>query len=129
MVGGYLAVAVLSCYFQSKVAFTYWLLPSLLGQPFLRFYLLAEHTGCTTGPNMLSNTRTTNTTWFYRKLAWNMPFHAEHHSFPAVPFYQLDKLHHKLIERNRWKGMVFRMERHVPSKLAVEPSCVGGSCV
>jgi fatty acid desaturase len=38
-----------------------WLLPLLLGQPFLRAYLLAEHTGCPSGGNMLENSRTTMT--------------------------------------------------------------------
>jgi fatty acid desaturase len=31
-----------------------------------------------------------------RYLAWNMPFHAEHHSFPAVPFHALPRLHLRL---------------------------------
>ncbi|MEP3331345.1 fatty acid desaturase [Sedimentitalea sp.] len=26
-------------------------------------------------------------------LAWNMPYHAEHHSFPSVPFHRLPALH------------------------------------
>jgi fatty acid desaturase len=25
--------------------------------------------------------------------AWNMPFHAEHHAYPAVPFHALPALH------------------------------------
>ncbi|QMU57956.1 MAG: hypothetical protein GKR98_06935 [Boseongicola sp.] len=28
--------------------------------------------------------------WF---LAWNMPYHAEHHAYPQVPFYKLPELH------------------------------------
>lgn len=43
-----------------------WAVPSVLGQPFLRFYLLAEHTGCQQGPDMMSNTRTTITHPLYR---------------------------------------------------------------
>jgi len=42
---------------------------------------------------MLENTRTTKTTWLVRKLAWNMPYHAEHHSYPGVPFYRLPEFH------------------------------------
>ena len=73
---------------------TYLLLPLLLGQPFLRAYLLAEHAGCEDGSaNMLTNTRTLLTTAPLRLLAWNMPFHTEHHSFPAVPFHKLPQLH------------------------------------
>ena len=72
----------------------YLLLPLLIGQPFLRAYLLAEHAGCAEGDdNMLANSRTLLTTPPVRFLAWNMPFHAEHHSFPAVPFHALPRLH------------------------------------
>ncbi len=39
-------------------------LPALLGQPFLRFYLMAEHRGCEGGTNVLVNTRTTVTNWY-----------------------------------------------------------------
>jgi fatty acid desaturase len=28
-----------------------------------------------------------------RFLAWNMPYYAEHHVYPQVPFHQLPKLH------------------------------------
>ncbi|QDC09966.1 fatty acid desaturase [Oceanicola sp. D3] len=72
-----------------------WLLPLLLGQPALRLYLLAEHGLCPPVANMLANTRTTRTTRAIRFLAWNMPYHAEHHAFPAVPFHALPKLHEK----------------------------------
>ena len=72
----------------------YLLLPLLLGQPFLRAYLLAEHAGCAEQhDNMLANSRTLLTTGPVRFLAWNMPYHAEHHSFPAVPFHALPRLH------------------------------------
>jgi fatty acid desaturase len=28
-----------------------------------------------------------------RWLAWNMPYHAEHHAFPALPFHALPSAH------------------------------------
>ena len=70
-----------------------WMLPLALGQPFLRAYLLAEHGLCPPVANMFENTRTTITTRLVRFLAWNMPYHAEHHAFPTVPFHQLPALH------------------------------------
>lgn len=70
-----------------------WILPVLIGQPFLRLYLLAEHGDCPFVANMLENTRTTFTNRIVRFLAWNMPYHAEHHSYPSVPFHQLPALH------------------------------------
>lgn len=70
-----------------------WLVPVLLGQPVLRLYLLAEHGDCPRVANMFENTRTTFTTAVVRFLAWNMPFHTEHHVYPAVPFHHLPALH------------------------------------
>lgn len=70
-----------------------WLLPYVLGTPFLRAYLLAEHALCPHVPSMLQNTRTTFTNSIVRFLAWNMPYHAEHHAYPAVPFHKLPAFH------------------------------------
>ena len=42
---------------------------------------------------MFENTRTTFTNRAIRFLAWNMPYHAEHHAYPAVPFYKLPDFH------------------------------------
>ncbi|WP_170414016.1 fatty acid desaturase [Ruegeria atlantica] len=85
-------VAALSL-FLSPLLFWLWILPVLLGQPFLRLYLLAEHGLCPPVANMLENSRTTFTNRIVRFLAWNMPYHAEHHAFPNVPFHQLPALH------------------------------------
>lgn len=70
-----------------------WIVPALLGQPFLRLYLLAEHGDCPFVANMFENTRTTFTNRIVRFLAWNMPYHVEHHVYPAVPFHRLPDLH------------------------------------
>lgn len=77
----------------TPVAFWVWLLPVVLGQPALRLYLLAEHGDCPQVANMFENTRTTFTTALIRFLAWNMPYHVEHHVYPAVPFHRLPALH------------------------------------
>ena len=75
---------------------TYWLLPLAVGQPLLRFVLLAEHTGCPHAENPLANTRTTLTLWPLRALMWNMPYHAEHHLYPSMPFHTLPQAHKTL---------------------------------
>jgi len=31
-------------------------------------------------------------------LMWNMPYHAEHHLYPSIPFHQLPALHIKVRE-------------------------------
>ncbi|SHI42189.1 Fatty acid desaturase [Shimia gijangensis] len=76
-----------------------WIVPLLLGQPFLRLYLMAEHGRCPQVANMLDNSRTTYTNAVVRFLAWNMPYHTEHHVFPSVPFYQLPELN-RLIQQD-----------------------------
>jgi fatty acid desaturase len=91
MVGVY-ALAALSLVW-TPVLFWVWIAPVLLGQPVLRLYLLAEHGDCPRVANMFENTRTTFTTATVRFLAWNMPYHVEHHVYPAVPFHRLPDLH------------------------------------
>ncbi|XFA74043.1 fatty acid desaturase family protein [Thermosynechococcaceae cyanobacterium Okahandja] len=70
-----------------------WVLPLAVGQPVLRFILLAEHTHCSEDSNGLTNTRTTLTLWPVRLLMWNMPYHAEHHLYPSIPFHALGAAH------------------------------------
>jgi fatty acid desaturase len=86
---GYLGVVALSLYLHSAAALIYWLVPAILGEPFVRLFLLAEHTGCAFDEDMLANTRTTYTNPAVLLLTWRMPYHAEHHSFPSVPFHAL----------------------------------------
>jgi fatty acid desaturase len=71
---------------------TLWLIPVVLGQPMLRAFLLAEHTGCPLVPDMLANSRTTFAHRAIRWLAWEMPWHTAHHAAPTVPFHRLGKL-------------------------------------
>lgn len=89
---GLYALAIFSLFF-TPILFWLWILPVLICQPALRLYLLAEHGLCPPVANMLENSRTTFTNRMIRFLAWNMPYHAEHHAFPNVPFHQLPALH------------------------------------
>ncbi|CAJ1393123.1 unnamed protein product [Effrenium voratum] len=74
-----------------------WLVPHCLGAGHLRLYQFAEHRACKMGSYTETNAwicaRTTTTWWLYRKLAWQMPFHVEHHAWPNVPFHQLEAAH------------------------------------
>jgi len=99
--GCYVGVIALSLYFARPDALIYWLLPAILGQPFLRLFLLSEHTGCAFSDDMLANTRTTYTNSAVMLLSWRMPYHAEHHCFPCVPFHALAALNARLEPRNR----------------------------
>ena len=96
LIGGAVASALL---FGWTTPFLFWIGPQLLGQPLLRAYLLAEHTGCTHDRNGLTNTRTTLTNGLVRLLMWNMPFHAEHHMYPSIPFHRLPDAHRQVIAR------------------------------
>ena len=95
--GVYGLLALLSLIAANGFLLWSWLLPLAIGQPFLRLLLLAEHTGCAYGDDGLANTRTTLTLAPVRWLMWNMPFHAEHHLYPSLPFHALPAAH-------RWIG-------------------------
>ena len=94
----YALILYCSIFLGSAALFWIWIVPLLLGQPFLRFYLLAEHGLCPTVVNMFENTRTTFTNRVVRFVAWNMPYHTEHHTYPTVPFHKLPDLH-EIIQR------------------------------
>ena len=93
MLLAYAALFALSVTAGSALLLYIWIIPALLGQPFLRAYLLAEHGLCPEEGESFTNTRTTLTNPLMRRLAWNMPFHAEHHAVPAVPFHLLENFH------------------------------------
>ncbi len=95
----YALVLIASVASGSNAALLYWVIPALLGQPALRLYLMAEHGLCPLVPDMLENTRTTTTNALMRALAWNMPYHAEHHAYPAVPFHRLPEVHRAIAAR------------------------------
>ena len=100
MAGLMLALSVLSMVLVGPWApLVFWIGPQMLGQPFLRLYLLTEHTGCTLDENGLTNTRTTLTTWPIHLLMWNMSYHTEHHLYPSIPFHRLRDAHGVLRER------------------------------
>ena len=103
---GYAALGAVSAATASTLLIWGWIVPVLLGQPMLRLYLMAEHTGCPNSPDMLENSRTVHTNALVRFLAWNMPFHVEHHEYAAVPFHALPRLHAELAPRirNRSRG-------------------------
>ena len=89
----YVTLATVCAVIGSPALLWLWVVPALLGQPMLRLYLLAEHTGCPLVPDMLANSRTVHTNAVVRFLAWNMPYHTEHHAYAAIPFHALPRAH------------------------------------
>jgi fatty acid desaturase len=91
------AVAIAASVASGQALFlTWWLLPVAAAQPLLRAILLAEHGGCSEDDNPFTNTRTTHTIFAVRYLMWQMPYHAEHHRHPALPFFSLAPAHQVL---------------------------------
>lgn len=92
----YAVVAVASVLLHTWAAVIYWLAPRFFGEPVLRAIRMAEHTGASESPDLLSNTRTTLANPVFRTLYWNMPYHAEHHVASSVPFHALGRLHREI---------------------------------
>jgi len=88
----YVLLLALSLWFSSALLLMVWVVPLVIGQFFLRPYLLAEHTGCDRTRSAFQNTRTTYTAAIVKWFAWNMPYHVEHHAYPSIPFHALPKL-------------------------------------
>jgi fatty acid desaturase len=87
----------------------------LLGHMFLAWYTTCEHRGLalegipggaglwagdvrTDQSSILARTRSLITPAWLRWLIWNMPYHAEHHAWPAVPWHALPALHAQVRE-------------------------------
>lgn len=107
-VAGYFAALVLSVWFGTSLLLAFWIVPVLLTQPFLRLYLLAEHKLCTEDTDPFTNTRTVLTNPIIRFLAWNMPYHVEHHAHMAVPFHALPAFHQQLKARTKNLSLGYR---------------------
>jgi fatty acid desaturase len=114
----YSAVAIAAVSLGSPLPLLLWIGPAVLGQPLLRLYLLAEHAGCAESPDMLENSRTTRTNAVVRYFAWNMPFHAEHHAYPSVPFHALPALHGKVAAALGCRGESYRqVQRQILARI------------
>lgn len=73
---------------------TRWLLLALiLSHLFQAVWLTTEHTGLPYEGTILARTRTMLPTPWVRWWLWNMNFHAEHHAWPAIPWYALPAVH------------------------------------
>lgn len=73
--------------------FAYLLLVWPISHVFLGFYLMPEHTGLPHDGTQIHKTRTIKSNALVRWLMWNMPLHAEHHAYPAIPFHAVPETH------------------------------------
>ena len=92
----YSAVAIASLVLQSGFVIYYWIAPLLLTKVLHQVQNITEHTALTHQSDAVHNTRTINTWPILRWMAWNMQYHTAHHTYPAVPFHNLPKLHAEL---------------------------------
>ena len=73
----------------------WWICPVLIGYPVVNFFRNLEHSDCEVNEvsNCLLNTRTVHSCLLVRTILWDTNYHAEHHCYPMVPFFNLHKLH------------------------------------
>lgn len=71
----------------------------LVGHCLLIMYLTPEHNGLPHEGDILHKTRSLHVSGVVRWIMWNMPYHAEHHAYPAVPFHALPQLHHLMKDK------------------------------
>ncbi len=82
----------------SYPAFWGLIMGQLIGTAFWASYTAAEHNGLPHEGNILEKTRSIKSKAWLRWWMWNMPYHAEHHAYPAVPHHALPTLH-QLLEK------------------------------
>jgi fatty acid desaturase len=78
---------------ESVPGFAYVLLAWPIAHLGLGLYLMSEHTGLANQGSQFERTRSAHSNAAVRWLMWNMPYHAEHHAFPGIPFHALPALH------------------------------------
>ncbi len=93
---GYVLILFSSVYFQSWIVFYIWILPMILTKPIHQLQNTIEHLGLSHESDILHNTRSTKTNFFFKWLCWQMPYHTAHHTFPSVPFWKLKHLNKKV---------------------------------
>ncbi len=67
-----------------------------IGHLGLGLFVMPEHTGLPSDGSQLRRTRSTKSNALVRTAMWNMPYHAEHHEYPAVPFHAAAALSHRI---------------------------------
>jgi fatty acid desaturase len=115
----YVALIAGSIALHTDVVLWVWFIPLLVGLPFLRLYLMCEHTLCPNSDDGFANTRTTLSNPVVRFLMWNLPYHAEHHLFPNIAFHNLPEAHRHLRPHLKYvaKGYV-GVQREIVQSLA-----------
>jgi len=100
----YLGILILALYIDDG----FWglLTGQVVAHCLLANYLVMEHNGLPHKGNILEKTRSIRANKLIKLIMWNMPYHAEHHAYPSVPFHALPLLHEeiRLELRNKDEG-------------------------
>lgn len=89
-------IAVMSLAAQSWAAVALWLAPMMTMKFIHQLQNTIEHLGLSHDPNILENTRSTDTNALMRWMCWQMQYHTAHHTFPSVPFWKLHSLNDEI---------------------------------
>ena len=90
---GYSLIAAVSVLFQTWAFVILWVAPVLATAWTHQIQNYIEHGGMPYVADTWRNTRTIETVGFMRWLAWQMVYHTAHHTYPGVPFHNLQVLH------------------------------------
>ena len=101
----YLLLFFVSFNLNNGILLYAWIIPMIIGQPFLRLFLLAEHGFCDLTTDMTKNSRTTKTNFLVRFFMWNMNYHTEHHSTPGIPFHKLQEYQKKFDHKVKYQEL------------------------
>jgi len=108
MIALYVTIITLSMqYNRFDIVLHCWLIPVLFAALFGNIRGWAEHM-LTDKKHILLNTRTVTSNPVFSFLNINLNYHLEHHLFPAMPWYNLPKLHRLLLpEYNKVNATVY----------------------
>ena len=101
----YLLLFLISYNLNNGLLLYVWIIPMIIGQPFLRLFLLAEHGFCDSIADMKKNSRTIKTNFLVRFFMWNMNYHTGHHHAPGIPFHKLQKYQKKIENKVKYKEL------------------------
>jgi fatty acid desaturase len=98
----HVGLVLLALRFEPRLLRLYLAVP--LAHALLTLYVTCEHRGLPTEGDIFARTRSLDPGPLVRWWMWNMPYHAEHHAYPAVPFHALPALRAELEPRLVHRG-------------------------
>lgn len=85
-----------------------WCYPAIwAGHAVLASYTVAEHQGLPHVGSIMDRTRSMRSNPVVKFFMWNMPYHAEHHAYPGIPFHALPALHRALGAEVKVQGSLY----------------------